>query len=380
MQNIHDAKKLLSDLTLLYVEDEETLRVHTSFFYQKFFKEVYIAQNGSEGLEFFKRHSPDIIITDINMPVMNGIDMAKGIKALDTEVPIIVLTAFSDEPILLQVIDIGVDAFLNKPADFEKNLETLLKTARNIKTKRELAEKNALLIQQARNAAIGEILSQVAHHWRQPFSTLSLLIQKLPIIQMKGKLDSAYLENVVNESTALIQSMSKTIELFTSFSKQSDGTTAFNLKEATEEALGLILPQFALNSIGVETDIDASLHAMGSKSDFQQSLLKILTNAKDALTEKAAEDGKIVISAQTADDRSLSLKISDNGGGIAEGEFEKIFDPYFTTRGLTAGRGLGLYVVKMIVEDILHGTITAENNEEGATFTLTLRLAPEDAA
>ena len=372
MKEVQDAKMLLSDLTLLYVEDEETLRKHNSHFFQKLFKEVYIAQNGHQGVELFQKHLPDIIVTDINMPVMNGIIMAKTIKNVDDTIPIIVLTAYNDESLLLELIDIGVDAFLNKPIDFKKSLAALSKIARNIKAKKELAEKNTLLIQQARNAAMGEILSQVAHHWRQPLTIFSLGIQKLPMVYKKGELDAEFLNTMVKESIDTIRSMSKTIDIFTSFSKQASENTIFSLKEAIDEALSLILPQLKADNITVETEIDEHIKMLSPRADFQQSLLKILSNAHDAIISHQIKEGKVVIHAKTLGNYTLELKISDNGGGIKEDALEKLFDPYYTTKGLASGTGLGLYIVKMIVEDLMQGKITAENNTEGATITMML--------
>lgn len=372
MKEIHDAKQLLSDLSILYVEDDESLREHNAYFYQSLFKEVHIGQNGAEGVALYEKYLPDLIVTDINMPVMNGVTMAKTIKNIDGTTPIIVLTAYNDESLLLELIDIGVDAFLNKPADFNRNLETLMKIARNIKAKRELAEKNTLLIQQARKAAMGEILSQVAHHWRQPLTLFSLEIQKLPGAHKKGRLDADYLDSMVKESMKTINAMSETIDIFTAFSKQPGSGAIFFLNESVDETLTLIAPQLIAGNISVETHIDDTIKVNSAKADFQQSLLKILANACDAIEASRIKEGKIMIEAEIFENNTLELNISDNGGGIEEEGLNKLFDPYYTTKGLASGTGLGLYVVKLIVEDLMQGKISACNNREGAAITIRL--------
>ena len=118
---------ILKNITILYAEDEKDLREVTHQILKGFTKKQYVAQNGQEGLELFKKHEKeiDLIITDVNMPVLNGLDMVKEIKKININIPIIVATAFSNKEYLLEAIDIGVDKYVLKPIDIAKLLQVM---------------------------------------------------------------------------------------------------------------------------------------------------------------------------------------------------------------------------------------------------------------
>ena len=118
----------LKDITVLYCEDEDDLRTVTGDVIQQFTKKVFLAENGQIGLELFKKHADeiDLIITDVNMPEMNGLEMAKEIKAINFNIPIIVATAFSNSSYLLEAIELGIDKYVLKPIDIKK-LFTVMK-------------------------------------------------------------------------------------------------------------------------------------------------------------------------------------------------------------------------------------------------------------
>ncbi len=118
---------ILKNITILYAEDEKDLREVTHQILKGFTKKQYVAQNGQEGLELFKKYENeiDLIITDVNMPILNGLDMIKEIKKINLNIPIIVATAFSNKEYLLEAIDIGVDKYVLKPIDIAKLLQVM---------------------------------------------------------------------------------------------------------------------------------------------------------------------------------------------------------------------------------------------------------------
>lgn len=118
---------ILKNITILYAEDEKDLREVTHQILKGFTKKQYVAQNGQEGLELFKKYENeiDLIITDVNMPILNGLDMVKEIKKINLNIPIIVATAFSNKEYLLEAIDIGVDKYVLKPIDIAKLLQVM---------------------------------------------------------------------------------------------------------------------------------------------------------------------------------------------------------------------------------------------------------------
>ncbi|MBF0344903.1 MAG: diguanylate cyclase [Nitrospirae bacterium] len=135
----------LDNTTILYVEDEEIIRNSVARFLKRRIKEIYLATNGREGIEMFKLNQPDIVVTDIRMPIMNGLDMAGEIKTINDETPVIITTAYNDEEYFLKAIDIGIDKYIKKPINNKELLHVLVKTAKMVSQQREIDAKNEFI-------------------------------------------------------------------------------------------------------------------------------------------------------------------------------------------------------------------------------------------
>ena len=127
-----EVTKNLKKLNILYVEDDEVVNNIFSLIFKKYVKNLYSAFNGEEGLKIFKNNKIDIVISDIQMPKISGIEMAKEIRKIKEDIPIIFTTAFGDSGYLKEAIEIGIDAYILKPIDKEKMLKKLNKTADNL--------------------------------------------------------------------------------------------------------------------------------------------------------------------------------------------------------------------------------------------------------
>jgi len=147
LKNDNDSSGLLKQFSLLYVEDDESIREQLAQFLKRRVGEFHIATNGAEGLELYRTHRPDLVVSDILMPEMNGLEMAEQIKAIDPNVPIIVTTAFNETDYFLKAIQIGVDNYVLKPVDADLLGKALLKSAQVLYQRRELALKNQLMEQ-----------------------------------------------------------------------------------------------------------------------------------------------------------------------------------------------------------------------------------------
>lgn len=121
-------KDSFRNITLLYVEDDEMTLEEISFFLKKYVKKLIVAKNGEEGLELFKEHNPDMVITDIQMPIMNGLEMSKKILEINPSIPIAVTTAYSDSEYLINAIEIGIDKYLLKPINMMDVLAVMHKS------------------------------------------------------------------------------------------------------------------------------------------------------------------------------------------------------------------------------------------------------------
>ncbi|MBF0274046.1 MAG: SpoIIE family protein phosphatase [Nitrospinae bacterium] len=130
----------LKKISILYVEDEESIREKMEHILLKRIKNLYMAENGKIGLELFMKHSPDIIITDIRMPIMNGLEMSEKIRSINKEIPIVVTSAFNEERYLMQAISIGIKEYIKKPIQLKELIKTITSLTETILLRNELHE------------------------------------------------------------------------------------------------------------------------------------------------------------------------------------------------------------------------------------------------
>lgn len=131
-------KKDFSDLTVLFVEDESKALMDGATILESLFQKVYTAKDGEEALAVFVAENPDIILSDVRMPIMDGVTLCEHIRKINIDVPFVLLTAYSDEKHLISAINAGVDGFLQKPMDLPKTLSTLQKHAKILRSKIDL--------------------------------------------------------------------------------------------------------------------------------------------------------------------------------------------------------------------------------------------------
>ena len=226
-----------------------------------------------------------------------------------------------------------------------------------------------LLIQQSRHAAMGEMIGNIAHQWRQPLNTLGLIVQNIAMDYQEGLLDQNSLTGYKKTATDTVQKMSRTIDDFRNFFRPNHPEETFSLLIPIQEALNLIDASLKNNAIAVTVDCAEELAAFGSSNEFSQVMLNLLANAKDALMERKTPVKTIEISAHEEGNHTV-VCVRDNGGGIPVENMDKIFDPYFTSK--ESGTGIGLYMTRVIVEQHMRGKITCRNTEDGAEFLLSL--------
>ncbi len=230
-------------------------------------------------------------------------------------------------------------------------------------------EKDHMLIQQSRLAAMGEMVHNIAHQWRQPLNALSLLVRNIKDDYDFQALTPEVMDQSVADAQRLLGRMSTTIDDFRDFFRPEKEMTQFDVSHAVEEAVFIM--QGTLKSHGIELveKLTPGVEAEGFPSQFAQAVLNILANAKEEILARKVASGRIEIELQRQGETIL-LSVSDNAGGIAPDILPKIFDPYFTTKD--KGSGIGLYMTKTIIEHNMNGSISAANRGDGACFTLTV--------
>jgi two-component system, NtrC family, C4-dicarboxylate transport sensor histidine kinase DctB len=243
-------------------------------------------------------------------------------------------------------------------------------TAQRVLALEELREKERMLLQQSRLAALGEMISNIAHQWRQPLNELGLIVQELPVMYDRGDFDRDYLRGSVGKFMKVLAHLSKTIDDFRNFFKPDREKAYFKVREVVENSLSLIEESFKQLQIAINVSFSSDPVIFGHPNEFSQVILNILFNARDAFLAGGAEASRSIdIEIFEQDGRSV-VTIGDNAGGIPEGILDKIFDPYFTTRGPEQGTGIGLYMSKIIIEKNVPGRLSVRNTARGAEFRI----------
>jgi len=368
----------LSQATLLYVEDDKVIRDILERRLAKHVKELYVAVDGQDGFEKFNQYKPDIILTDITMPRMNGIEMSKKIKEIDTQIPIVIMSAHSDTSYLLEAIKLGINGYLLKPVDKVKLFETLEVNVKVKALEKIVIEDKKQILHQSRFALLGEMISMIAHQWRQPLNVIAMTIMHLQTKFHVEKLDLNKNENleVFDNSIQRIedctQSLSQIIDNFAHFYKPSSEIISTDINEFVGNSVKLFYDSLELKEIVLIEEYICTKNINIYQNEFMQICFHILNNSYENLIQKDIKNPQIKILTRDYE-FGIELIISDNAKGISPEIIDKIFDPYFSTKEEKNGTGLGLYMSKLVIEEYLNGTISVENENEGAKFIIRLR-------
>ena len=242
-------------------------------------------------------------------------------------------------------------------------------------------EKESYLFHQSRLAQMGELLSMIAHQWRQPLALINgiILIMELDLMQKKFDLENIedrekifeYLNKNFKEIEGYVQFLSKTVTDFTTFYQPNKTKEMVSINSPIEDALSMISSMLEIEEVLVNINYQTKKTLFLHKNEITQVILSILKNCQDNFKEKKTVNPKIEITTKEKNSK-LSISISDNGGGIDENILENIFDPYFSTKDKKNGTGLGLYMSKMIIEEHHGGEIIVINNKQGVCFNINL--------
>jgi len=231
------------------------------------------------------------------------------------------------------------------------------------------------LLEQSKNASMGQMIGNIAHQWRQPLSAITSLASSLKISDVMGIIDSnevqEKMDNIINKANYL----SHTIDTFRNFLKAGNEMGEFSLEGMLEKSLQIVDASMKDAHITLFCDVDYSKKTLvvGVESEISQVIINILNNAKDIIKEKDDENRWVRLELKEEGDFQL-ITIEDNGGGIPENIMPKIFDPYFTTKHQSQGTGLGLHMSYRIITESFHGKIYVRNTINGAKFFIELPI------
>jgi len=232
----------------------------------------------------------------------------------------------------------------------------------------ENSRKDRMLIHQARLAELGEMIGNIAHQWRHPLTRLSLLLQNLKALNKKGRLTQEKMQTMLEQANEQIFFMSDTIDNFKDFYRQDEQKRAFTIEEAYTKVVEMVGHNLKHNNISISFHAEKEITIYGNRNALSQVLLNLIINARDALLTHRPSDPEITITASLQSEDAI-LKVSDNAGGIPDKLIERIFEPYFSTKG-DKGTGIGLYMVRTIIQEKFDGNVSAYNDTYGAVFVI----------
>ncbi len=363
-----------SKQTILIVDDiKENIDVLVELL-KKF--DVITALDGQSAIDIaFQEENIDLVLLDIMMPKMNGFEVCKILKQnpKTANIPIIFLSARDKSQDIEKGFEVGGVDYIVKPFNsnellsrvgthlelrgYQKDLEARVKEEiqKNL-------EKEQMIHQQAKQAAIGELLMHIAHQWKQPLSTLaSINILNKAKAEMEVLPTFEEFKKSVEKSEDLIMFMSDTIDTFKNFYKPSNENENYFISECVLNILSIVEATFYYDNIQIYITSIEEEESYGNVNEFSQVIFSILSNAREIFRVRNTEKAEIHIRIE-----NKKISIRDNGGGIDALLINTIFLPYIGSGNST---GIGLYLAKNIVEKN-NGIITAANTKDGAIFTI----------
>jgi len=375
---------------VLIVDDEQDVHVVTQavlsdFSFQDKNIKFFNAYSAKEAIDIMRKED-DIALVLLDVVMEDDDSGLKVVKAIREElknnfVRIILRTGQpGSAPEEKVIIDYDINDYKEKTELTSKKLFTTVVTAlRGFHDLQSLHEKEKLVILQSRQALMGEMLSMIAHQWRQPISVIAMGANNLLINIELDDLEPENIKETANRILLQTVHLSKTIDDFKNFFSPNKKKELIDVNVILENTFEIIEKSLENNNIAVKKEYTSKSQITLYSRELMQVFLNIVKNAKDALIESDIKDPSIYIETKE-DDMNVYISICDNANGISDDVMPNIFDPYFTTKGVKSGTGLGLYITKTIIEKHLYGTIEAKNKEEGGTcFIITIPLKVRDS-
>lgn len=380
-------RTFLAGLTVLYVEDDSLIRNMTTEYLRRWVGRLCLAQDGEEGLASFRRDRPDLIITDILMPKLDGLAMLEAIRAEAPAIPVVLTTAFEQIPFLVRAINLGVDRYVLKPIQPDQLQAALLHAAHHLRAEVEL-RKHIHVEQELMMARHHESMSLLAKGMAHDYNNLLQAILS-SVHAAAGHTNPGSPAHLIlgmtQRFTATAQQLSQELLVLSREMDQPDQESSpIPLLEAALAPLGG-------TGIQVTLEVPDRMPVVNfNPKRLSQALQILLSNAQEAMprggtlkvTVAARPVGPDAVSLGLSPGTYLCLRFQDSGPGIDGDHLPRIFDPYYSTKsvGNHKGQGLGLAVCRSIMR-AHRGQVSAESVVgEGSTFSLFLPvIQPWDA-
>ena len=370
-------------INILIVDDSISNLVYVEALLESIYPNYNVvkAHNGKEALQTVAKEKIDLIILDIEMPEMNGFQVAKALKSDEStrDIPVVFLTAHTK--LRTKGLEIGAVDYLTKPIDPEQFTSRILLYTRLVKSIKENREKDQKIQEQSKMAQMGEMISMIAHQWRQPLGAISstsidlntkIELETFDLEGAKGREEcQTYFSNGLKNIDEFVKNLTTTIDDFRNFYSPNKEADIALVYEIINKALNIIRDSLASDNIETVEKYICYEKAKIYSNEIMQVILNIMKNSQDNFKEKMIKNPRISITCKDAEDK-VAVEICDNGGGIPENILPNIFDPYFSTKDEKNGTGLGLYMSKIIIEEHHNGSLLVKNCDDGVCFTIVL--------
>ncbi|MEA3352890.1 MAG: hybrid sensor histidine kinase/response regulator [Campylobacterota bacterium] len=387
LESLNKLMKFAKELKLLYVEDDEASRVQTLDILKMFFDDIVVAVDGADAIQKYENNDVNFIITDINMPKINGLKFIEHVREINKDIPAFILSAHSDTSFFLDSIDLGVDGYIIKPIKSEQFIDQIRKKVYKLYLQQQLKEyhenleqkvkeqveelrtKDKMLIQQTKLATMGEMMDVIAHQWKQPINIISMNSSFVKELMDEGmEVDKKMIDQCYDKVASQINHMVKTLDDFREFFRPSQKVETVNLDQLIQSVLLLVHDDLIKNNMFVEVEIPENFTIDVNTGEIKHIFINLLNNARDAFLQNGIKPRNIKIKAYRKDE-NIYIDTTDNAGGIPEHIIENIFEANFTTKEKSGGTGMGLYMSKFIAKKN-HANLTVDNTANGACFRL----------
>ena len=392
---------------ILVIDDEEYIRDSVIGFLEDFGFEVVDAENGKIGLEIFDSRQPDLVLCDLRMPEMDGLEVLASVRRKNSEIPIIIVSGAGNIADTVEALRLGAWDYIIKPIQdmnvlyhavhkaleraelirekyrYEKDLEIVNGQLRlSLET---LEKTRDQLVQSEKMAALGELVAGVAHEINTPVgvgvtaaSFLDAKTNEVKKIYEAGELKRSELENylqtVEEVSNSILINMERAAELVSSFKQvavdqSSENRRQFNLKEYINEILLSLRPRYKKTEHTIEVSCEDDIELNSFPGAFSQILNNLIMNSL-IHGFREMEKGTITVNI-SRQEKNILFVYRDNGRGMGPEEREKVFDPFYTTMRGKGGTGLGMSIVFNLITQTLKGGIECESSPgKGVVFTM----------
>ena len=367
----------MNKFTILLLDDiPENIYSLKLLIEENFDIDILTALKAQEAIEIVMNNHIDLILTDVQMPDIDGFEFVQYLKEIETtkDIPVIFITGiYEKDEYKNRGYNLGGIEYITKPIDNKlliSKLKIYINIYNTIKTSRNKLNKTEdLLIYSAKMASMGEMVGLISHQLKQPLNVLTLSVDDIKLSYDFNEIDANFIEDYYKNSKNQIEYMNKTINSFLDFFNPNKKKEDFLINNCIKQSREILKSKIYKLSVDFKLDIDENLKSFGVEIELTQVLINIINNSLDAFMEKNISKPEIFIKLFKKEDKNI-LMIEDNALGVENNQLEKIMEPYYTTKD--NGTGIGLYMVKLIIKNSFESEVKVLNTQKGLSFIIFL--------